>query len=748
LRRTPFLDEGAAPKWARYSTTDLLQKQYAKHLFKKKKIIDLDGSSGDDDADSGLTRPQLYLLATSLDPPGQAAFTCHGFHAANKDGVRKTYSTLTHDLGMAVAASSAFPGMFTSVNYQPKKDRSCFKLIDGGVYDNLGVRKFWELIEEDKEPINEVIVSDASVRFKAADRRTYLELLTTPLRAADILFKRVYDFETEFAKQADKEIKKCNFVFVRLRDKLPKSDKLALIPDYQHELSSTRTDLDVFSDLEIAALVRHGYSVARSKLANGVATPIKNLWDPVPSTKNILVKQMIDRNPRRSDEIVTHLQRSAARKYRLFSPYDVASWITALIVIVVIGYFVDTQYKLADSFTLRSEADTLKTQANQIIDQKLLENRIAAERREYRNALLQRQVSSNDWHGFLSDGTVRTENELRSVPLETWTTSQATYALLKSGELDRKTIAFLADAIESRFKPTGERKSDWNAEVGGWWVRPTEQKLQADPALWTLAATALILSRDDLDLDKRNSLKARIPMITDYLTKNNFLDWYNDELVFRIFANETEPHLHSPYTTSLALLALLEMRKQKLAWGSENPEDPSRMIFCILNWFDRHYDTGDRQGWTSVDGDLEKFPPDEAVNLQILAVMLAAYSEMQSVVPDKLKQRVSSHLANLEVSNINDSSARVQRQTRDAKDRVKTEEARVSFLWKPWAIKLCRLYLQALDLDSSAAEKANALAILQRLAAEIAKDSASPDEAGAASGTWTFRSSEMLIAIS
>lgn len=744
LRRTPLIDENATNRWVSFTTTDLLQRHYSKHLFDKRKLLDLDLVTGDEhETPVNVKRPALYLLTTTLDPPSLASFTSQGFHGVTPDGTPRSYDGSTHDLGMAVAASSAFPGMFTSISFRPKTDRPGFKLVDGGVFDNLGVRKFWELIDKDKEEIKEVIVSDASVKVKPADRRTYLELLTTPLRAADILFKRVYEFEKEFAEQADKETKKCSFLFVRLRDKLPNSDRVALLRDYQQELQFTRTDLDEFSDLEIAALVRHGYSIARSKLAqpvgSGANTPTKNIWNPVHNTPKKLVGEMLSRKAERSEAIVSALRRSAVRKYRFFSLRDWATPVTILIIFSLIAYFlwplVVSQYAKSQ----REEASTLT-------DQKLIDSRISVMRDGIQKIIMERKVSEGELKGFATKPENLRPDIVRSEPVETWATSQAAYALLLGGDLKRTDVAFIADALDSRFlPPTRDRKSDWDPEVGGWHVRPDEVFYQADPALWTLAAICKVLQRPDLEPDTRAKLEGRVTQITDYLSNNDFIDRYNGELDFHLFANRTDGRFHSAYTTSLALMALLEMhRLKKIYWSSQKPQLPAAMILEILNWLDRKYDEQkEPPGWTSVEGDLDTEPPDEAANLQILAIMLEAYAELKREIPSNLKDRVNRHLELLETANPADSRAQVRLSFSDQRGNIQNSEARITFLWRPWAIRLCRTWLSSLPTTAATEDKLRPLKLLDRLTKEI---SDSDDEPVASA--FTFRIAETMIGIS
>lgn len=79
------------------------------------------------------------------------------------------------------------------------------------------------------------------------------------MRATDILWDRVWQLEREnFGDQN-------GFYFApvtRVVD--PAEDPHALHPVVQAQISSLRTDLDRFQDLEVSSLVMHGYEVTRA----------------------------------------------------------------------------------------------------------------------------------------------------------------------------------------------------------------------------------------------------------------------------------------------------------------------------------------------------------------------------------------------------------------------------------------------------------------------------------------------------
>ena len=86
---------------------------------------------------------------------------------------------------------------------------------------------------------------------------------------------------------------------------------------------NVRTDLDRFTPDEVTALIAHGYSKAREALLDKVPGAPKFTWDPLENwsaVKTLPAKEF---------------QRSALRKWRLWSPGDPVSWVTGLYILFI-----------------------------------------------------------------------------------------------------------------------------------------------------------------------------------------------------------------------------------------------------------------------------------------------------------------------------------------------------------------------------------------------------------------------------
>lgn len=717
MRRLHLIDDHVEWRWARVSTSDLLERDYSYNLYRKRILADLPAV------------PELYLLATDTGSGDQIAFTRNGLI---HNGIE--YSVLAIPLARAVAASSAFPGMFMAVSCRPPGATHEFRLLDGGVYDNLGVRKFDELLKKDE--FTEVIVSDASLRFKTTSRRSFLEPITTPLRAADILFRRVYSFDRESAARTG-ENTKSKFTFLSLQDTAGQGYKqfpYPLLKEHQAHLQAVRTDLDKFSDLEIAALVRHGYTVAAARLTEYASLlPLLEdsavRWNPVPKTKCKFAAEIISGETNEyAAKISKKLEKSAVRKLRFASPFDPSTYATVVgLCILTVG--VTSLSFLAGLIFGQPPMPSPPTA--------LWSDPIAKARAGYEQILRARERSSDAQSGFLALPPGKSE-----ASPETWTTSQASYALTRAGYVQADNATFFVGAIRSRFDSlSGGRSTDFDGKSGCWYTRPSQHQLQAEPALWTLAAAAALYKSPYIGDVDRSSLATEIERTIGCLHSNKFYE-RNDQtgqVAFNVLARQTEPGSHSAYSTSLALLALVEMKKANLRWRDQKGAvdlEADVMIDGIAGWLEATY-SAEMHGWRSVEEDSSS-PRDEAANMQILAVLLDVYA-MRGSIPPAMEERVRDHVFGLEEKYPADSSARVFLDTWSGKDRIASEVS-IGFLWRPWAIRLCRTWYSMPDRTDK--EKSRVNPILNRLTSDLS------DVQDVDSNDYTFHSAEMLIATS
>ncbi len=130
-----------------------------------------------------------------------------------------------------------------------------------------------------RDGFDAILVSDAGGKFKVARDGRAGGLIKTALRSTDILMDRVWQLELEaFANTP-------GVLFAPITEIVESSqDRWAPHPEIQRQAARMRTDLDRFSNLEISALVQHGYCVARSVCKEagtfGNDLPANAPWDP------------------------------------------------------------------------------------------------------------------------------------------------------------------------------------------------------------------------------------------------------------------------------------------------------------------------------------------------------------------------------------------------------------------------------------------------------------------------------------
>lgn len=196
---------------------------------------------------------------------------------------------------------------------------------------------------------DQVIVSDAGKHLQARTEVRASGLIGTAMRASDIGMDRVWQLEKEtFGNQP-------GFLFMSLSDVVqPNDDPTALHPEIQRRLPEIRTDLDRFSLVEVSALVRHGYCVARAICRRrpelfGDGMPTLPPWDPAdhgapgmiatngkPRRMSLLGNQ---RGPAAEVVAARVLQRSAARRVwsRLFDYQDWASYVYLVLLLPLLS---------------------------------------------------------------------------------------------------------------------------------------------------------------------------------------------------------------------------------------------------------------------------------------------------------------------------------------------------------------------------------------------------------------------------
>jgi NTE family protein len=238
-------------------------------LLRAKQVNDLD--------------PGLQVILTSTDcATGRAFRVSRDFIGSWDFG----YQPVPEGLGLAVpvAASAAVPMLFPPVHLDTaglglRNPPPVLSLIDGGVYDNLGLEWFqgWG---SGRPPVARevdfIIVVDASGPFERTDKR--LGTARAVLRSRDIQYLQTratrirwfVDELLEGKRQGVYLASKYDPTGFKLADGTPIDPRLydgALPSGFARALSSLRTDLDLFRSEEATLLRYHGYWSVHARLA-------------------------------------------------------------------------------------------------------------------------------------------------------------------------------------------------------------------------------------------------------------------------------------------------------------------------------------------------------------------------------------------------------------------------------------------------------------------------------------------------
>ena len=325
-------------------------------------------------------RPTLHVLATNLTNGCLWSFDEEHLKIYDADECM-SFTTPSIGIGTKIGASSAFPGFFPPMRFRASDlglDQRDFQpaeqfVTDGGVYDNLGIRRARLLVDEsaqEQRPISLVLISDAGAAFDLSSSRK-LGLFGTAMRSADILMERIGRVDLEVAGWRDTRAEGSSlsgiYQVASIKAEIRREeDPHATNEDLQRSLKFIRTDFDHFSDFEILCLVAHGYCVTR-RLIRGLVglSPSESIgdadreafqrevavipdcapWCPSSVTTSCSILKQRDH---RGSIALRRIQRARKRRLRLFNVRDYMTYVNVLALVVVIAapFFVERCFRL------------------------------------------------------------------------------------------------------------------------------------------------------------------------------------------------------------------------------------------------------------------------------------------------------------------------------------------------------------------------------------------------------------------
>jgi class 3 adenylate cyclase len=360
-------------------------------------------------------------------------------------------------------------------------------------------------------------------------------------------------------------------------------------------------------------------------------------------------------------------------------------------------------------------------------------------RRELSDALL-RARTKDGW--FLSDFTDAALPEPKQKEPDVWAHSQAICALLKDPDLPPDVARSLLDGLDHAFRP-GAFLEDAKGVPYGWAAHPGLKYTEAEPALWTVAALAVALGRPGLVPEER-----RPAMTAHLVAAQRAADLYRPapkggawDGGWNMFPNQDDLERHAPYTTALALLALLETNAAGLPWAGSVPAR-DQALRATAGWLVRKF--GTYQGFTGWQRTPDPADPvSVGLSFQIDSELLRAETEAGVPVPaeivEALVRRLSEHAGEVPYDA---GENEVSFTTHEGRSDRRNES--INFLVDPWAIEAAQRWL--VRADAKGADPADRVAV-RRTLGRLVVDQEHDHVVEATSG-WIFIASETLYALS
>jgi hypothetical protein len=211
-----------------------------------------------------------------------------------------------------------------------------------------------------------------------------------------------------------------------------------------------------------------------------------------------------------------------------------------------------------------------------------------------------------------------------------------------------------------------------------------------------------------------------------------------------MFPNQDDPSLHNVYTTTLALLALLEVHKANLTWdGSTQTRD--QLLKGAARWLADQYDpNGSPPGWRAasetggetIDG----------LTLQIYGELLRAEAETGFMIPPKILEQMPDYLAKCGDRNLNfpNDSGEFSARFTDQKGQNYVAREALGFMWYPWAINAAQLWLlRAQRVGEPMEKQVRVRRALGRLVINQGNEAVTKFKS-----EWTYQASETLYGLS
>jgi MTH538 TIR-like domain (DUF1863) len=249
----------------------------------------------------------------------------------------------------------------------------------------------------------------------------------------------------------------------------------------------------------------------------------------------------------------------------------------------------------------------------------------------------------------------------------------------------------------------------------------------AIPEFWGYMALARQVALGLDDADTRMQLAATARGLDRFRSTAEPGGW-------SIFLSEPEMPPDA-YTTTMALMALLEARRASLPW-SGSADERDALIRTSFDWLVQHFNAGaNPPGWQAGGTSLGESA--DGLTLQVYGRLLDAEREAGLRIAEAIARAIPRHLARVDDRSVEFPVASGEFSNGQVNEAI-------NFLWYPWAVDCAVRWLyRSAGSPESTQERVDIQRLLGHLVLELG------DEAVAnATKQWTFSASETLYGLS
>lgn len=273
-------------------------------------------------------------------------------------------------------------------------------------------------------------------------------------------------------------------------------------------------------------------------------------------------------------------------------------------------------------------------------------------------------------------------------------------------------------------------------------IKASSESTEGVPTLWTLGAVTVALARPGL---LEGAERGRFESYLQYAQEAARLYRPLETGGWNLFPYQRDPAFHDPYTTTVALLVLLETRKANLPWeGSTERRDV--MLQSTAQWLVNNFnEQSNPPGWNGTADEVNEIF--DGLTIEIYSLLLRAEVEVGFKIPEKILVQIPRHLALTAARDLKFPTSKGEHIAFVSDPNTGREyrmNESVGFLWHPWAIDCSVRWLKRAEKFGAASED---IVRVRRALGHMVVDMGETATQKAAS-EWTFVAAETLYGLS